>query len=244
MDGVITDTAGLHARSWQVAFDAFLRDLARATGEEHEPFGIDTDYPAHVDGKPRYDGARSFLESRAIVLPYGDPSDRPGTGTVCEIANLKNEVYLGLLTEGVEPYASTVDLVVALRGKGVATAVVSSSRNAAAVLASAGVRDLFAVKVDGVDSAALGLSGKPAPDIFLAACARLGATPERSAVVEDALSGVEAGRRGGFALVIGVDRAGQASALLARGADAVVSDLSEVRVDGGAVADEPARGGL
>ncbi|HEX2028350.1 MAG TPA: beta-phosphoglucomutase family hydrolase [Nitriliruptorales bacterium] len=227
MDGVVTDTASLHARAWKQTFDTYLR---RRSGGSFEPF-TDTDYLRYVDGRPRYDGVAAFLDSRGIDLPYGDPRDPPHRDTVCGLANAKNQGFLELLSEqGAERYESTVRLVGELRDRGVAVAVISASRNAPAVLAAAGVGDIFDVRVDGGDAAALGLNGKPDPGVFLEAVRRLGAEPHRAAVVEDALAGVQAGRAGGFALVIGVDRGGHADELLAAGADVVVGDLAEVQL--------------
>ena len=228
MDGVITDTAHAHATSWARIFDEYLEERSVRFGEPFEPFSED-DYLKYVDGKPRYDGVRSLLESRGIVLPEGALDDSPEIETVCGIGNRKNAHFLRVLKEdGADPYPTTVRLIESLNERGIATAIITSSRNAEEVLGGAGVRHLFPVKVDGVDSAELGLAGKPMPDIFLEAARRLGVDPDRAAVVEDALSGVEAGRRGGFALVIGVDRVGQAAELMAKGADLVVSDLGEL----------------
>ena len=228
MDGVITDTARAHATCWARTFDEYLEERTARSGEPFEPFSED-DYLKHVDGKPRYDGVRSFLESRGILLPEGTPNDSIDAMTVCGIGNRKNAAFLRFLQEdGADPYPTSVRLVESLHNRGIATAVITSSRNSEEVLRGAGVRHLFPVKVDGVDSDELGLAGKPMPDIFLEAARRLGVDPGRAAVVEDALSGVEAGRSGGFALVIGVDRAGQAAELEAKGADLVVSDLGEL----------------
>lgn len=228
MDGVITDTAHAHAASWAQVFDEYLEQRSARTGEPFRPF-TGEDYLRYVDGKPRYDGVRSFLDSRGITLPEGSPEDPPEEETVCGIGNRKNAHFLRVLSEqGADPYPTTIRLIESLHERGIATAVVTSSRNGEEVLRGAGVRHLFPVKVDGIDSAELGLAGKPMPDIFLEAARRLGVEPGRSAVVEDALSGVEAGRRGGFALVIGVDRADQAAELEARGADLVVADLGEL----------------
>ncbi|MFW6126472.1 MAG: trehalose-phosphatase, partial [Chloroflexota bacterium] len=229
MDGVITDTATLHARAWKRLFDEYLEQRKERDGEEFQPFDPDDDYRRYVDGKPRYDGVSSFLESRGISFPYGDPSDEPGKETVCGLGNQKNEYFLQLLSdEGLDAYPSSITFIRSLREKGVKTAVISSSRNCEQVLKAAGVRDLFEVKVDGVDMADAGLNGKPAPDIFLEAARRLGAQPGETAVVEDALSGVEAGRRGEFRLVIGVARQGHAEELKKHGADVVVGDLAEL----------------
>jgi trehalose-phosphatase len=231
MDGVVTDTASVHAAAWKRLFDEYLTERSRRTGEPFRPFDLDEDYRRCVDGRPRYDGVRSFLASREISLPEGDPSDPPERETVCGLGNRKNGYFLAHLKEqGADAYPSTVTLVRDLQSRGVRAAVISASRNMAEVLASAGLSDLFGAKVDGVDADELGLSGKPDPAIFLEATRRLGVEPARAAVVEDALAGVEAGRRGRFGLVIGVDRTGHAGALREAGADVVVRDLGEVTI--------------
>jgi len=228
MDGVITDTARVHEAAWKRLFDDFLRER---DGEGFVPFSAE-DYRSHVDGKPRYDGVRDFLASRGITLPEGTADDAPGTPTIQGLGNRKNEYFLASLAEGVRPYPHGVAFVHRLQDAGFGTAIISASRNAAAVLQAAGLADLFAVRVDGVVAAELGLAGKPAPDVFIEAARRLDTTPGRTVVVEDALAGVEAGRAGGFGLVVGVDRAGQADALREHGADAVTSDLGALRVVG------------
>jgi len=234
MDGVITDTVPAHAAAWKRLFDAFLRERADREGERFVAFDADEDYRRYVDGKPRYDGVRSFLGSRGIELPEGDPSDPPELATVFGLGNRKNEYFLDHLREhGADPYPSTIELVRALRARGVRTAAISASQNMSQVLDAAGVGELFEVRVDGVLADELGLPGKPAPAVFEEAARRLGVEPSKAAVVEDALSGVEAGRRGGFGLVIGVDRAGHPDALRAAGADVVVSDLVELRLPEG-----------
>ena len=231
MDGVITETATAHAAAWKRLFDEYLEHRARLTGEPFVPFDGDDDYRRYVDGKRRYDGVRSFLQSRGISLPEGDPSDPPERETVCGLGDRKNGYFLDHLREhGAEAYPSTVQLVRELQARGVRTAVISASRNMSEVLDAAGVDDLFEVKVDGIVAEQLGLAGKPDPAVFREAARRLGAKPERTAIVEDALSGVEAGRRGGFGLVIGVDRTGHADALRAAGAEVVVSDLGDLRL--------------
>jgi beta-phosphoglucomutase family hydrolase len=223
-DGVVTDTARLHAAAWKVVFDAFLRDRAAASGAEYRPFDEHADYLAYVDGKPRSAGVRDFLGARGVQA-----DDR----AVAELGGRKDALYLDQVRHGgVVAFPSSVVLIRALRRRHVRTAVVSASRNCAEVLARAGVSDLFDVRVDGVESARLGLAGKPDPALFLEAARRLGVAPRKAAVVEDALAGVTAGRRGGFGLVIGVDRGGQAGALLDGGADLVVADLSELTTDG------------
>lgn len=230
LDGVITDTADLHAAAWKQAFDAALR--SHAAGGAVKPFDTDTEYRTHVDGRPRLDGARRFLHSRGLRLPDGNPADPPGEQTVWAVANRKNALFGALLDQrGVRTFPSSVALVRRLRAAGVHTAVVTASRNAARVLATTGLGDLFDARVDGEDAAALNLPGKPDPATYLEAIRRLNVPPDRSVIVEDALAGVEAGRRGGFGLVVGVDRKGHADALQAAGADIVVTDLAALSVD-------------
>ncbi|HEU4450664.1 MAG TPA: beta-phosphoglucomutase family hydrolase [Gaiellaceae bacterium] len=229
LDGVVTRTAALHAAAWKRLFDEYLAAVAERRGEPFRPFELESDYRRFVDGKPRYEGVASFLASRGIELPRGSPDDPPERETVCGLGNRKNRYFRAELTsKGGDPYPTTLALIEALRARGVRTAVVSSSRNCEAVLDAAGIRDLFEVKVDGVDAEELGLPGKPDPAVFLEAAGRLGVRPANAAVVEDAIAGVEAGRRGGFGLVVGVDRASQHDALAAAGADVVVRDLGEL----------------
>ena len=227
MDGVVTQTAVVHAAAWQEMFDEFLRDQAKRTGTEFVPFDPHADYDAFVDGKPRLDGTRAFLASRGIDLPEGTPDDPPGTATVYGLSNRKNALVLAKLAAGgVQVYEGSIRYIRAVREKGIATAIVSSSANTEQVLDSAGIAGLFDVRIDGQIAAARGLHGKPAPDTFLAAAEELHVPPGHAAVFEDALAGVEAGRAGGFALVVGVDRVGQAEQLKAHGADIVVKDLA------------------
>ncbi len=233
LDGVVTDTAAVHAKAWKQVFDEYLERRAAQSGERFQPFDADADYARYVDGKPRYDGVRSFLAARGIELPDGDPSDGPELETVCGLGNRKNLLYNSLLDQGgILVFEDTVEQIDAWRSLGLRTAIVSSSKNCATVLEAAGLTDLFEVRVDGVESARMGLEGKPAPDIFLKAAELLGVTPERAVVFEDAVSGVQAGRAGGFGWVIGVDRVGAAAALLEHGADTVVQDLRQVRTEG------------
>jgi len=230
MDGVVTDTAVVHRRAWQAMFDPFLAALAERTDTVQRPFSED-DYLRYVDGKQRADGVTSFLGSRNVVLPRGSAEDPPGEQTVWALANRKDQTFQHVLTsDGARAFPSTVGLVRDLQDHGLGTAIISASRNCQAILDAAGIGDLFPVRVDGLESARLGLPGKPAPAVFLEAVRRLGAIPRRSVVVEDALAGVQAGRDGEFGLVVGVDRVGQADALREHGADIIVSDLSEVRV--------------
>lgn len=228
LDGVITSTAEQHYSAWKQMFDEFLRRRAERFGERFQPFERD-DYNRYVDGVPRYDGVRNFLAARRLELEEGGPDDLPAAETVHGLGNRKNALVNQLIREqGVEPYEGSVALLHRLRERGMSTALVSSSRNALMVLEAAGITDLFDARVDGEVAAELGLRGKPAPDTFLAAAQRLMVSPERAVVIEDALSGVEAARNGGFGLVIGVDRVGQAQALRDHGADLVVSDLAEL----------------
>jgi beta-phosphoglucomutase family hydrolase len=232
LDGVLTRTATVHARAWKDMFDAFLRDRAGRIGEPLVSFDAGSDYARYVDGMPRLEGTRSFLASREITLPEGDPDDPPGTATVHGLSNEKNELVLRLLAAGgVEVFEGSVRYVRAVRAAGMRTAVVSSSANTAEVLAAAGLADLFDARIDGIVARERALRGKPAPDTFLAGAAALGITAAEAAVFEDALAGVAAGRAGGFGLVVGVDRVGHAEELRARGADIVVGDLSELLED-------------
>ena len=229
LDGVLTQTAKVHAAAWKQMFDDFLREWAERTGEPFEPFDRPTDYDEYVDGKPRLDGVRSFLESRGIELPMGSSTDPPESETVHALGTRKNELVLELIREqGVEAYEGSVRFVEAVRERGLRRAVVSASTNCRDVLAAAGIEDLFEVRIDGVVAERDGLAGKPAPDTFLAAARAFDVEPANAAVFEDALAGVEAGRAGAFGWVVGVDRTGQAEALRRRGADVVVQDLAEL----------------
>jgi beta-phosphoglucomutase family hydrolase len=230
LDGVLTQTAKVHAAAWQQMFDDYLRRRAAQTNTAFVPFDPVRDYDEYVDGKPRYDGVRSFLTARAIELPEGEIDDPPDAETIHGLGNRKNEIVLKLIHEqGVEPYAGSVAYVKAAREAGLRRAVVSSSTNCRDVLRAAGIEDLFEEIVDGVVAEREHLRGKPAPDTYLAGARALGVEPAHAAVFEDALAGVEAGRAGRFGCVVGVDRVGQADALQAHGADVVVRDLSELR---------------
>jgi trehalose 6-phosphate phosphatase len=228
LDGVVTRTATLHARAWKRLFDEFLSSL-EGDPERLAPFRLPEDYLAYVDGKPRYEGVRSFLQSRAIELPWGDPKDSPDERSVCGLGNRKDRYFNEVLAqEGVEVFPTTIALINTLRTRGVGTACVSSSKNCRPILERAGIIHLFDVIFDGRDLERERLAGKPRPDAFLRAADLLGVSPARSAVVEDALSGVAAGKAGGFGLVIGVDRGAGREALLEAGGDVVVTDLAEV----------------
>lgn len=229
LDGVLTATAKIHAACWKQTFDRLLKQQAEKTHEPFVPFELEHDYKLYVDGKMRYVGTQSFLESRGIHLPYGNPSDSPGYDTVCALGNLKDSFFDRVLhAQGVEVYEGSVALIHHLRQQGFKTAVVSSSHHCQAVLQAAGIERLFDVLVDGNISDRLHLAGKPAPDAFLLAAKQLGVEPKRAVVFEDAISGVRAGNAGGFGLVVGVDRQGNANALWENGADIVVQDLSEL----------------
>ncbi|MFT4009760.1 MAG: beta-phosphoglucomutase family hydrolase [Nocardioidaceae bacterium] len=227
LDGVITPTAEVHMHAWSEMFNAFLRERG-ATQQNTGPY-TDADYYAYVDGKPRFDGVASFLASRGIELPAGTEDDDPGLDTIGGLGNRKNEAFNHILaTEGVKPYPGSLALLKALQERGMPMAIVSSSRNAPAVLAAAGVADFFVTVMHGGVAAERGLPGKPAPDTFLAAAAELGVRPEHGVVFEDAISGVRAGAAGGFAEIVGVDRGVGADALNQAGATRVVSDLAEL----------------
>ena len=229
LDGVLTQTAKVHAAAWKEMFDEYLRTRAGQRGEEFVPFDKVKEYDEYVDGKPRYEGVRSFLESRGIELPQGSPDDPPGAETIDGLGNRKNEIVLKMIREhGVEPYEGSVRYAKAAARAGLHRVVVSSSTNCRDVLTHAGMIDLFEDIVDGVVADRDHLKGKPAPDTFLAGARKAGVPPAQAAVFEDALAGVEAGRAGNFGFVVGVDRVGQADALRQHGADVVVQDLSEL----------------
>ncbi|MER7443614.1 HAD family hydrolase [Micromonospora avicenniae] len=233
LDGVLTQTARVHNAAWTETFNAFLRQRATATGEPYRPFDPGPDYNRYVDGRPRADGVRTFLASRGIVLPEGSPDDPPEAETVNGIGNRKNVLLLHeLRTRGVDVYSGSVAYVKAAAAAGLRRAVVTASANGREVVAAAGLEPLIEARVDGLVARAEGLRGKPEPDTFLAGARALGVDPSRAAVFEDALSGVAAGRAGGFGYVVGVDRVGQADELRAHGADVVVRDLSELLDEG------------
>jgi beta-phosphoglucomutase family hydrolase len=226
LDGVLTQTAKVHAAAWKETFDEYLR---QRDGDGFKEFDAVEDYDEYVDGKPRYDGVRSFLESRGIELPEGSPDDPPTAETICGIGNRKNDLVQKLIKEqGVEAYEGSVRFVRAARDAGLRRAVVSSSANCREVLIAAGIEDLFEARIDGLVADEQHLKGKPAPDTFLAGARALGVEPAQAVVFEDALAGVQAGRDGHFGYVVGVDRTGQAQALREHGATVVVKDLSEL----------------
>jgi beta-phosphoglucomutase family hydrolase len=228
LDGVLTQTAGLHAAAWKEMFDAFLRSRSEGTGSAFEPFDPEQDYHEYVDGKLRYDGVRSFLASRGITLPEGEPGDPPAAETVVGLGDRKNELVLSLIRRGVATYPGSLLYVRAAMDAGLRLAIVSASKNCREILLAAGIDDLFEEVIDGVVAEREHLSGKPAPDTFLAGARALRVPPAEAAVFEDALAGVAAGRAGDFGFVVGVNRSDQSEALLEHGADVVVSDLAEL----------------
>lgn len=232
LDGVVTKTAVVHAAAWKAMFDGYLRERAKKTGEPFKEFTYEKDYLTYVDGKPRYEGVESFLKSRGIDLEYGNAGDSPDRETACGLGNRKNVKFVeALKTEGAEVYQSTVTLIKELRSNGVRIGVASSSANCQFILQSTGLENLFETRVDGVVSKELGLKGKPEGDIFVKAAENVGAKPERSIVVEDAVSGVRAGANGGFGLVIGMAREENENELRSNGADVVIKDFEGITAD-------------
>jgi beta-phosphoglucomutase family hydrolase len=229
LDGVVTQTAAVHAAAWKQMFDEFLSAWSTQHSTRFQPFDIVDDYDKYIDGRPRDDGTRTFLLARGIELPDGQPDDPPDAQTVHGLSNRKNQLVLERLgDDGVQVYPGTVRFIGQVRQVGMSTAVVSSSANTERVLAAADIASLFEVRVDAQVAVQRHLAGKPAPDTYLAAAEMLHVTPARAAVFEDALAGVEAGRAGHFGLVVGVDRVHQADALRDHGADIVVADLDEL----------------
>ncbi|RLD33627.1 MAG: beta-phosphoglucomutase, partial [Bacteroidetes bacterium] len=233
LDGVITQTALVHSQAWKQMFDQYLHEREEKYGEAFHEFSHQDDYLPYVDGKPRYKGVQSFFESRGIDLPLGEPEDSPDLETVCSIGNRKNIVFNRILEEdGVKEYPSTVELIHTLKNKGIHVGVASSSKNCKQVLEAVGLLDIMETRIDGVVSAELGLKGKPEPDIFTTAAGRMGVSCDRAVVIEDAVSGVQAGKKGNFGLVLGIAREDNRQELLIGGADIVVEDISEIGFDG------------
>ncbi len=233
LDGVLTPTAKIHAAAWKEVFDGELRTRADGGGPAFVPFDKETDYLRYVDGKPRLDGVESFLASRGIELPRGTSEDAPELETAWGVGNRKDAIVKTVLErDGIDAYPGSLALVHAAKAAGIKVAVVSSSKNCAAVLEAAGIIDLFDARVDGIVAERLHLAGKPAPETYLEGARRLDAPAAAAVVIEDALSGVESGRNGDFGLVVGVDRGAGREALLAHGANVVVSDLAELSVEG------------
>ena len=232
MDGVVTETAAAHAAAWKQLFDAYLTVRAQRDQTDDRPFDANADYRAYVDGKPRYDGVQSFLESRGIELPWGDPDDDSEQETICGLGNRKDAYFNAWLNDnGARVFPGTIEFLHALRGAGILLAVFSASRNMHKVLASAGLGDFFDAEVGGLEMAELDLPGKPDPAILVTSAGELGVSVDRCVVVEDAIAGVQSGRSAGAAWVIGIDREDYAEALRENGANLVVNDLSECRVD-------------
>ncbi len=230
LDGVVTKTMPTHALAWKKAFDEFLSQH-QGNDSAVRPFDIETDYMIYVDGKPRLEGIKSFLQSRKISLPAGDPKEAPGFRSIHALGNLKNGYFLEKVKkDGVEVYQSTLEFIRKLKAQGIKTGIISSSKNCALILDSAGLAEMFEVRVDGVDLIKLNIPGKPAPDMFLEAARQLGAEPSRTVIIEDAVSGVEAAKAGGFGLVIGISRLGNRKDLLQYGAHVVVNDAAEISV--------------
>ncbi len=233
LDGVVTFTARVHAAAWKELFDEYLRSREQRFAEPFRPFDSDADYRAYVDGRARYDGISAFLDARGIHLPYGSPSDPPDRETICGLANRTNELFLSKVAEiGVDVDHATVRFIRELRDRGVRIGLASSSKNAVPILEGVKLLDLFEAIVDGVVSERLRLRGKPQPDIFLKCFELLGGgDPRRAMIVEDAISGVQAGRNGGFGLVLGVDRVGEADALRENGATWVITDFNQISAE-------------
>ncbi|MDP8212800.1 MAG: beta-phosphoglucomutase family hydrolase [Candidatus Zapsychrus exili] len=232
LDGVVTKTAIVHCASWKVMFDEYMREREARDNESFVEFRHEQDYLVYVDGKPRYKGVQSFLESRNINIEFGDPSDDPSKETVCALGNRKNLKFREVLEkDGVEVYPSTIAFIKKLKDRGCRIGVASSSKNCQFIMQAANIEDLFETRVDGVVSAKLGLSGKPDPDIFVKACENLGIDTKDSIVVEDAVSGVQAGAKGGFGLVIGIARENNEEELKKNGADFVIIDFEGITID-------------
>ncbi len=229
LDGVITKTARLHSQAWKELFNTYLEEKGQKNNQKYSEFRHDPDYLKYVDGKPRYDGVKSFLDSRDIDIPWGSPDDPPEKETICGLGNRKNELFRKVMhRDGVDVFPSTIELVKSLSERGIPAGVASSSKNCQEILQAAGIESLFGTRVDGIVYQELRLNGKPEPDIFLKACENLGVHPAHSVVVEDAVSGVQAGARGHFGLVIGIARESNADELKKNGADVVVTDLGEL----------------
>jgi len=236
LDGVLTDTAQVHARAWKRTFDEYLKERASRLGGIFRSFDLEKDYERYVDGKPRYEGVASFLRARDIYLIPGEESNPPDKETICGLGNRKNKYFLeDVRRNGVSVYPTSVDFIRRVRAQGLRVAVVSSSRNCTEIMQAAGIVDLFDAQVDGIAARKWMLDGKPAPDTYLEAAHRLGANPRKACVIEDAVAGVQAGKAGGFGMVIGVCRSGHPEALRNSGADMVVSDLGELMVEEGRI---------
>ncbi|MBS9522989.1 beta-phosphoglucomutase family hydrolase [Litoribacter alkaliphilus] len=232
LDGVLTRTAAQHAKAWKQLFDAYNEQRKEEGEQPFEDFSIEIDYPKYIDGIPRYDGIRNFLQSRNIKLPEGYESDEPNELTIRGLGNRKNEFFLKVIEEeGVEVFEKNIDQIKKWKAEGVKTAVISSSKNCKKILEVTGIEELFETRIDGVVSKERNIKGKPSPDIFLAAAKELGVDPEESMIVEDAIAGVEAGSAGGFGLVVGIVNGASKEELLKNGADLAVQDLTDVKLN-------------
>ncbi len=231
LDGVLTNTAGVHAVAWKSVFDMFLQRWAQEHGQAFRPFDIETDYLNYVDGRPRYDGIRCFLAARGITLPEGSEHDLEDANTVHALGERKTRLFRQALQKGIAPAAGAEALLEKLRDVGIRTAVGSSSKNTSTILHAAGLQHRLDVCVDGLEAEALRLPGKPDPALYLEVARRLGVEPSRAILFEDALAGVEAGRRGGFRCVVGIDHGQQPTALSRHGANVVIKSLREVNVE-------------
>lgn len=231
LDGVVTNTTNLHIKAWKKSLNSFLSLFAKTSGVPFTPMSIN-DYKLYIDGKQRYDGVESFLKSRQIAIPHGRSEDKPGFDTVCAIGNLKNDFYISLIDiEGAEVYSDAIFMINKLRAVDIKTAVVSASKNCYKVLYTAGIFELFDVKIDGNFSEQNELPGKPEPDVFLSACKFLETHPGRTAIVEDSAAGIMAGRKGNFSFIIGVSRDHSENYLYQNGATVVVSSLTEIPIE-------------
>ena len=232
LDGVITQTAKIHASAWKKMFDLYNDQRKKEGKEAYKDFSIENDYPKYLDGLPRYDGVKNFLDSRGTSLPYGDKNDKPGSETICGLGNWKNELFNQLVKEkGAEAYPDTINKINEWRERGIKTAVISSSKNCKLILESIGIEHLFDTRIDGIVSAERNIKGKPAPDIFLEAAKELNTDPKDALIVEDALGGVEAGSKGGFAIVVGITRGGvEKEKLKEHGADIVIDSFDELHI--------------
>jgi beta-phosphoglucomutase family hydrolase len=231
LDGVLTDTAHVHAAAWKATFDMFLKKWAQRHSLAFRPFDIETDYFAYVDGRPRYDGIRTFLAARGINIPEGSEHDPDDAYTVRALGERKTQLFRQALQKGIDPAVGAETLLKKLRQVGFKTAVSSSSKNARAIVSAAGIEPYFDVLVDGLEAESLGLPGKPDPSLFLETTRRLNVRPSRAILFEDSLAGIEAGKRGGFGCVVGIDHGSRRKALSQRGPDIIVKSLQEVRVE-------------
>lgn len=229
LDGVVTRTASLHMKAWEQMFGPFLEQFRSETGRDVELYRGKEDYLKYIDGIPRYDGVKNLLDSRGIQLPYGNPDDEPGKHTICGLGNRKNRIFLELINKDqIHVFEDTITKIKLWRIQGLKTAVISSSKNCRAILKTAEIENFFDVRIDGLDSEQLNIPGKPAPDIFLNAAEQLQSRPSRSAVFEDAVLGIKAGKAGNFKYVVGIARKSSEKELYENGADLVIKNFNEL----------------